>query len=268
MNPLDYIGTSLKNLRRQRARTFLTIVAITVGSLSLILMASLVIGIRQSLTEEFQKLGAFNLVTVTKDPNSTDNQNLMGTNGDTSEGKVINDDTLAEVLKIDHVVSATPILGVNVSTMKLEGQDKKTWASMVAYDPTSDVFSIPIMAGRKITSDDMDNIVVGSNFLDDFKMRGKENELLGKKVIFNSKMGGCGSGIDWGAPPDKPPTDGNDPCKTQQQNAGIDIEATIVGVADIVTGQHTFPGDDTTTRHNTNPLDSESRDAGKAGFLR
>ncbi len=232
MNPLDYIGTSLKNLRRQRARTFLTIIAITVGSLSLILMASLVIGIKQSLTEQFQKLGAFNLVTVTKDPNSVDDQNLMGTNGDTSEGKVINDETLVTVKNIDHVVSATPILGVNVNTMKLEGQDKKSWANFVAYDPESDVFSVPLMAGRKVTNDDMDKIVVGSRFLDDFKMRGKENELIGKKVIFNSKNGGGGSGVDWGEPPEKPPMNADKAWYEAQNKNGIDIEAEIVGVAD------------------------------------
>ena len=52
MSFYDYIMTALKNLSRQKSRTGLTIVAITVGSLSLILMASLIVSIRQSLVDE------------------------------------------------------------------------------------------------------------------------------------------------------------------------------------------------------------------------
>lgn len=231
MTFLDYIRVALKNLFRQKSRTFLTITAITVGSLSLILMASLILSIRQSLVDQFKKMGAFNLVTVIRDPNSTDNNNLMGTNGDPSSGKLITDATLASVRKMDHVTAATPILSVNMNTMKLEGQDKKTWASIVAFDPKTSVFEIPIIAGRTINNSDMDKIVVGPRFLDDFKMRGKENELIGKKVIFNTKMGGPGSGVDWGPLPEKPPVNADENWYKSQSNKGIDIEAEIVGVA-------------------------------------
>lgn len=233
MSLIDYIRVAFKNLTRQKSRTILTIIAITVGSLSLILMVSLIIGIRQSLVDQFKNLGAFNLVTVAKDPNSVDSNNLMGTSGDTSEGKLITDTTLSDVKKIDHVVAATPILSGNgIGTMKLAGQDKKTWAGMTAYDPTTNVFEIPIVAGRNLTSSDMDKIVVGSRFLDDFKMHGKEKALIGQKIILNSKVGGGGSGIDWGPPPEKPPANADDSWYKSQNNKGIDIEAEIVGVAD------------------------------------
>ncbi len=232
MKSLDYIRLAFKNLSRQKSRTALTVIAITVGSLSLILMASLIIGIRQSLVDQFKNLGAFNLVTVTKDPNSLDNNNLMGTNGDTSQGKLITDATVTSMKRLDHVVAASPILNVNANTMKLAGQDKKTWASVVAFDPATSVFAVPIIAGRNITSADMDKIVVGSRFLDDFNQHGKEKALIGQKVIFNSKMGGPGSGIDWGPAPEKPPANADESWYKSQQNKGIDIEAEIVGVAD------------------------------------
>jgi len=228
----DYIGLAIKNLSRQKSRTALTIIAITVGSLSLILMASLIIGIRQSLVDQFKNFGAFNLVTVTKDPNSTDNNNLMGTNGDTSEGKMINDTTLSAVKKLNHVVAASPVLNVSANTMRLDGQDKKTWASVVSFDPTTSVFDIPISYGRTLKSSDMDKIVVGSRFLDDFGQRGHESELIGKKVVFNSKMGGPGSGVDWGTPPAKPPQNADESWYKSQSNKGIDITAEIVGVSD------------------------------------
>jgi putative ABC transport system permease protein len=197
-------------------------------------MASLLISIRASLIEEFKNLGAFNLVTVTKDPNSVDNNNLMGTNGDTSEGKLITDTTLASMKKLSNVVAATPILSVNFSTMHPEEVDKKTWASVVAYDPSTDVFDIPLVAGRKITSSDMDKIVVGTRYLQDFNLQGKEKEIIGKRVVFNSKMGGSpASGIDWGPAPSKPPVNADESYwKGDGSNKGIDVYAEIVGVAD------------------------------------
>lgn len=232
MRFFDYIKLAFKNLVRQKARTSLTIIAITVGSLSLILMTSLVISIRLSLNDQFKALGAFELVTMTKDPNSTDNNNLMGTNGDTSEGKKIDDTTLATARAIPHIVDATPIMTVNANTMKLAGQDKKTWASVVAMDPTTDVFNVPIVAGRALKTGDMDKIVVGSRFLEDFKQQGHEQELIGKKVVFNSKMGGGGSGVDWGPAPAKPPQNAGEEWYKSQDKNGIDIEAEIIGVAD------------------------------------
>lgn len=228
----DYFKLAFKNLTRQKVRTTLTIIAITVGSLSLILMASLIIGIRQSLVDQFKNLGAFNLVTVTKDPNSVDNNNLMGTNGDPSQGKLITDVTVAQMENLNHVVAATPILSVNANTMKLEGQDKKTWASVVAFNPDTSVFNIPIIAGRNITSSDLDKIVVGSNFLDTYNLHGKEASLIGKNVIFNSKMSGCGTSVDWGSLPAKPPANADDSWCKAQSNQGVDISAEIVGVAD------------------------------------
>lgn len=232
MRFFDYIRYALKNLTRQKSRTFLTITAITVGSLSLILMASLIISIRSALIEEFKKLGAFNLVTVVKDPNSVNNNNLMGTNGDPSEGKMITDTTLASIKEINHVLDATPLITVSIGTIRPKEQVKKTWANLVAYDPKTDVFAIPLLAGRKIESDDMDKIVVGARYLQDFHYNTSDaDKLIGRKVVLNSKMGGGGSGVDWGAPPAKPPADADENWYRSQSKNGIDIEAEIVGVA-------------------------------------
>lgn len=230
---IDYIRTALKNLTRQKSRTFLTIIAITVGSLSLILMASLIISIRSALMDQFQQLGAFSLVSVTKDPNSVDNSSLLSANGDPSEGKKIDDTTLATMKKIAHVKEATPtVTGMGFSTMKLEDGAKKTWSNLIAYDPGNDVFDLPIAAGRKLTTGDLDKIVVGNNFAQDVGYGGNPEDLVGKKVVMNSKMGGCGGGPDWGALPAKPPANGDnkDWCESQSKN-GIDITAEIVGVS-------------------------------------
>lgn len=232
MRFFDYIRTAFKNLARRKSRTILTIVAITVGSLSLILMASIIISIKQTLVEQFDNLGAFDLVTVTKDPNSTDKNSLLGSNGDPSEGKMIDDSTLAAARLIPHVAKITPtISGFSISTVRLEGGTKKTWANIVGYDPDNDVFDLSIAHGRKLKSTDMDKIVVGSRFLEDAGFDGKPEGLLGKKVLLSSKMGG-GSAPDWGPLPEKPPANADKDWYESKNRSGIDISAEIVGVTE------------------------------------
>lgn len=226
----DYVRLAYKNLTRQKTRTALTIVAITVGSLSLILMVSIILSIRESLVNQFKQLGAFDLVTVIKDPNSTDNNTLIGSNGDPSEGKKIDDTTLANMKTLPHVAAATPTASLWVNTIRLEGNPKKTWANIVAYDPANDVFGMSIVAGRKLNSTDMDKIVVGSRFMQDIGFAGQPKDLIGKKVILISKMGGGGNGIDWGPLPEKPPVNADKSWYENQSKNGIEIPAEIVGI--------------------------------------
>jgi len=229
MGFFDYFRVALKNLIRQKTRTFLTIIAITVGSLSLILMASIIISIRQSLVDQFQQLGAFSLVTVVKDPNAISNNALIGSNGDPSEGKRIDDTTLATLRLIPHVAEATPILTPYAKTIRLEGQNKKNWANLTGFDPASDVFNLPVTFGRKLTSDDMDKIMVGSQFVQDMGFGGHPKDLLGQRVLLNIQTG-PGSGPDWGALPQQPPLNADKSWYEAQGNAGIDIPAEIVGI--------------------------------------
>lgn len=225
----DYIKIAFKNLMRQKSRTVLTIVAITVGSLSLILMVSIIISIRQSLVNQFQKLGAFSLVTVTKDPNSTGSQSLVGSYGDPSEGKKIDDSTLAQMRSLANVIEATPTVMVNIGTMRLDGNSKKTWGNVTGFDPNNDVFGMTLVAGRKLKSTDMDKIIVGQRFLEEIDYKGDPKDIIGKKVLLNAKMGGNGA-PDWGPAPEKPPANADKEYWESRSNVSIDIPAEIVGV--------------------------------------
>jgi putative ABC transport system permease protein len=230
MRFFDYLKMAFKYLTRQKMRSFLTIVAITVGSLSLILMTSLILSVHKSLVDQFKEFGAFDLVTVIKDPNSVNSNSLLSANGDPSQGKKIDDTTLAAMKKLPHVVGATAVVNnFGISTMKLEGQDKKTWASITAYDPSNDVFDLPIASGRKLASTDLDKIIVGTRFAEDMGYNGRAKDLIGKRVLLNYRSGG-GNAPDWGALPEKPPANADRDWYESQQNQGIDIPAEIVGI--------------------------------------
>lgn len=230
MKFFDYFRTASRNLLRQKSRTVLTIIAITIGSLSLILMTSLILSVHQSLIDQFKAFGAFELVTVIKDPNSINTNSLISANGDPSEGKTIDDATLAAMRELPHVVDATAVISnVGINTMRLSNQDKKTFASLLAYDPTTNVFDLPIAFGRRLANIDTDAIVVGSRFAEDMGYSERAKDLVGQKVILNFRNGG-GSAPDWGALPEKPPIDADRDWYEERQNKSIEIPAEIVGV--------------------------------------
>lgn len=230
MKPFDYIRLAFKNLARQKSRTFLTVIAITVGSLSVIIMISLLVSVRQSLTDSFQAMGAFNLVTVVQDPNSVDNSSLIGggNNGGDSSLKKIDDTTLASIKNIPEVENATPTINVGAKTIRLEGTEKKNWANITAFTPSTNVFEMPLLAGRKLSDTDLDKIVVGAGFMKDAGFGGKAQELIGKKAILTLNGGNF---PDWGTPPSQDLFNGQKNDSTTRP-ADLEISAEIVGVAD------------------------------------
>lgn len=229
MGFLDLIRVAFKNLARQKVRSVLTIVAITVGSLSLILMASLIISIRQSLVDQFQELGAFSLVSVIKDPNSVRTDTLLGQNGDPSEGKMIDEAAFQQLRNLPHVADATPVLMTNVKTMRLEGGDRKTWGNIMGYNPFNDVFEVDIAYGRKLRAGDMDKIVIGSRFLEEIKYKGAPADLIGKNVLLAFQYG-PNNAPDWGPIPEKPPENADKEWYEARNNQVTEIPVEIVGI--------------------------------------
>ncbi|MFA6963942.1 MAG: ABC transporter permease [Patescibacteria group bacterium] len=231
MNFFDYIRLAIRNLSRQKSRTFLTIMATTVGSLSLILMISILISVRQSLMDSFSAMGAFNLVTLVQDADNLENVSLISSgNWNTDSGaKKIDDTTLIEVKKIAHVESATPTMGAWVKKIKLDGFDKKSQeSSLLGYLPDSSVFDLPLLAGRKLQNEDLDKIVVGGYFTSYYGFNSNPKDLIGKKVSLYMQ----GNYPDWGEKPPVPPQGADKSWWDDQQNKDIIVAAEIVGVVD------------------------------------
>lgn len=234
MKFFDYFRLALKNLYRQKLRTFLTISAITVGSFSLILMISLLNGIRQSLLDVFDSMDAFSLVTVMPDPDATNSGGglFSGGNGEpVDEDKKLDDAVLETLRALPNVIDATPVSsGLWVSSMSLEGESKKMWPNLFAYDPETNVFQTPLQVGRKLTADDMDKVIVGSRFVKTYGYTDHPEDIIGKKVVLVMKNGG-GSAPDWGAEPEQPPLDADKAWWEEHANDEIIITAEIIGVA-------------------------------------
>lgn len=229
MKFLDYLRIAYKNLTRQKARTILTIIAIVIGSLSIIVMMTLVISAKKALVSQLESIGAFTLVTVTGDQMEGGGGNLITTgNGDSSDGKKLDDKVLADLKKINNVKAATPTANLWTKSMKIEGHDKKTWPNLLAYDVESQVFDIPITYGRNLKKGDMDKVVVGTQLLKKIKYDKDPKDVVGKKMIL--LLDGNNS-PDWGPLPEKPPTgEDNKDWWEEQSKKTKEIQLEIIGV--------------------------------------
>lgn len=119
MRWIDLLRMSSSNLRRRKLRTFLTVLGVVVGTASIVVMISLGLGMQQSLYREIEQSGGMTAITVT----GKDAGNQMFYMADDSEGEAtqyITDETIQELLKIEHVKSATPTL--TMSSILLTGK--------------------------------------------------------------------------------------------------------------------------------------------------
>lgn len=229
MKFFDYVHIALKNLSRQRARTILTIIAIVIGAISIIIMVSLVVSAKRVLISQLESIGAFTLVTVTGNPDMEGGDGLLTTgNGDNSDGKKLDDTVFADLLKTENVIAGTPVASVWAKSMKLEGQDKKTWPNVMGYEVDSNVFDTPVISGRALKKGDMDKIVVSADSLRTFGYEDKPEDVVGKNMIL--MLDGYSS-PDWGPLPEKPPQNADKDWYDEQGKKTKEIKAEIVGVS-------------------------------------
>lgn len=229
MKFLDYIKISFKNITRQKARTILTVLAIVIGAMSVIIMVSLVVSAKKVMIKQLESIGALTLVTVSGNPDMERGGNLLDANsgGDASDGKKLDDTVLQELKNMNHVEDVTPAASIWAKSMKLEGQEKKTWPSILAYDVETNVLDLPVLHGRKLQKGDMDKIVVGVDVLKKFGYEDKPQDAIGKNMVFilDGNMT-----PDWGPLPEKPPMNQDKDWWDEQSKKTKEIKAEIVGV--------------------------------------
>lgn len=227
MKITDYVMLGFKNLWRRKSRSFLTILAVVIGAISVIIMLSLVLGAKQIATQQLESIDGLTLVSVSANPEMESSGNLLNTDqGNSDSEQKLNDTTVALVKKIPYVVDATPIVGVWVKSMKLEGQEKKYRANIMAYDLKTNVLKIPTSAGRTLQIGDMDKIVIGIGLVRSFGYTGHPKDIIGKKVILYTE----GGYNDWEIDPPKPPEGDDKTYWDNLQKQAHEIKAEIVGV--------------------------------------
>lgn len=221
MRFFDYIRTAFRNLARQKARTFLTILAVVVGAISVVIMLSLVVSAKQTALEQMEKLGQLTLVTVSPSPD-IDNYNSSGD----AIGTKLDDTIVEQVRALPHVVAVSPSVGLwEFETMELkDGNGKKVRPNFAAYEPAEE-FNPEVVAGRQLNTNDIAQIILSGEALRSFGYDKNPDGIIGKTVLLRAK----GQYSGYGVTPEKPPANADEKWWGEQQKKIVTIEATIVG---------------------------------------
>lgn len=102
----DLFKMGLRNLSRRKARTALTVVGVIIGTLSIVIMVSIGIGMNNSFNEQFMENGEMTVIRIEQYGNIYDSDgNWVG-----SKDQVLNDTLVEQLRQIEHVKAVAPVL--------------------------------------------------------------------------------------------------------------------------------------------------------------
>lgn len=162
MSKLDILLMAWQNLLRRKVRTVLTVLGVLIGTTSIVVMISLGIGLKESITANMAQWGSLNEITINSYVRFDEDGNPIG------DSKALNDDAVEELWSLEGVSGVTP--GYEVSGEALWGK-KEGYLNLVGLDPGQmKNFEFEAYKGRLLEDEDRFNIVlggqVGYNFRD------------------------------------------------------------------------------------------------------
>lgn len=155
----DLIKMGLKNLSRRKARTALTIVGVVIGTISIVVMVSIGIGMNTNFTKYVMELGSLTSITVNK------NEYKEGQNGEYNEYKQnLNDSLVESIRQLDHVKAVSPVYTGQITIIC---KNYETGATLYGIDLTSlENFAFPNLTyGSYPIKENSEAIVIGSDVL-------------------------------------------------------------------------------------------------------
>ncbi|MCR4805645.1 MAG: ABC transporter permease, partial [Clostridia bacterium] len=113
MNNKDILQLCFGNLLRRRTRTILSVIGVVIGTMAIVVMLSLGLGLSQGFQEQLESYGNLHIINVYS----------WGSGGGNSQQNKLDDRTLAKMEKIDGVTVISPQISQYVI---LTGDHKRT----------------------------------------------------------------------------------------------------------------------------------------------
>ena len=123
----DLLKLAFRNLFRRKARTILTVIGVVIGTISIVVMVSIGIGVNQSFDEMIMQSGSMTMIRVQKYGAVFDDE---GNYVDSKE-QVLDDSTVELIKGIEHVKAVSPVINQYVS---MESGKYEGGASIFAMD--------------------------------------------------------------------------------------------------------------------------------------
>lgn len=106
MRFFDLLSMSVNNLKRRKLRTVLTVLGVTIGTASIVVMVSLGIGLKEMTIEQYTSYGSLTRIEVSSN---------YGWGSDINEDDFLTDDTVKVLEAIPHVSHVSPVLSTYVN---------------------------------------------------------------------------------------------------------------------------------------------------------
>lgn len=160
MKKIDLISMSIRNLFRRKFRTVLTVLGVVIGSSSIILMLSLGLAMDKNLEEQMAQMGDLTQIQI----------NNYG------EAKTIDNKTIKELEKMDHVDHAVPMINPYEYTFSSGKYRTYTtyWNVYVMSPEDMEALGYEVDEGRNLLEGESRSIILGKGALRYFTKNGKQ----------------------------------------------------------------------------------------------
>lgn len=165
MKIFDMIKTANSNLLRNKLRTFLTILAIFIGSFTIILNTAISTGVNSFIDKQVESFGGEGLIRIMQSAISEQMSGLMGGGSTIREYKpgqntvadmYISPELIEEIKKIDTINadSVHPVRNISVAYIRTDKNDKKFLIETQTL--SSDTITIDMETGRNVKTESKD----------------------------------------------------------------------------------------------------------------
>ena len=112
MRFIDLIKLGARNLLRRKARTLLTVIGVIIGTISIVVMISIGIGMNESFEASVMENGSMTVIQIYANSYYEDKDG-----GWQEKKQVLTDQTIQQIREIEHVKSITPIMYGNAQLL-------------------------------------------------------------------------------------------------------------------------------------------------------
>lgn len=219
----DYVGVALKDLRRQRVRSTLTIIALVISTAIVVTMAAISIGGRKAIVNQLSPDNSLTTIVVTPNQNAG-TLSLFGNIQKFNPGaNKLDDGVVARLAKLPGVQSAVPEAYIwEFASFSLAGSSQQFVAQA---NGVPDGSAVPLSAGSSFAANDNRHVVMlGLAYARQLGWGKNPAALIGKTLQIVTQKGYRGAGASIPGPTATA-------AQTDQFNqTTTTLTATIVGV--------------------------------------
>lgn len=173
----DLIKMALRNLFRRKARTALTVIGVIIGTISIVIMVSIGIGMNRSFQEAVMQNGSMTIITV----NTWNDQYDENGNWVNSSTQVLDDKLVEQLKSMEHVKSVAAKIQ---KSLTLKSGKYQTWAQIIALDcSTYEDFGFPELSSGAYPTAEKNSVIVLSNYMANTEFYNYSSRNSASKVI-------------------------------------------------------------------------------------